>query len=163
MPGKDKLKKNGGDGTNVGNALRWLAKQGKTIAPELLSMAGSITGIKALDELANAIESDGQLSDLDKELLLAELEYDKVNEQEISKRWIADMGSDSWLSKNIRPLTLAFLLFSLFLFIILDGAQVLEIKNVWVDLLGSLLVTAVGGYFVIRGGEKIVNKIRDTK
>jgi hypothetical protein len=163
MPDKDKLKKNGGDGTNVGNALRWLAKQGKTIAPELLSMAGSITGIKALDELANAIESDGQLSDLDKELLLAELEYDKVNEQEISKRWIADMGSDSWLSKNIRPLTLAFLLFSLFLFIILDGAQVLEIKNVWVDLLGSLLVTAVGGYFVIRGGEKIVNKIRDTK
>ena len=41
--GKDKLIKNGGKGTNVGNALRFLAKQGKVIAPSLLDLAGTIT------------------------------------------------------------------------------------------------------------------------
>jgi hypothetical protein len=56
-----------------------------------------------------------------------------------------------------------FLLFCLAVFIILDGAGTLEIQVAWIDLLSSLLLTAVGGYFVIRGGEKVVNKIRDTK
>lgn len=161
--GNPKKRKNGGSGTRVGNALRWLAKQGKTIAPGILDIAGDITGIDALDKLGNAIKGDPALTEADKQLLLAELELDKVAEQEISKRWEADMNSDSWLSKNIRPLTLAFLLFQLCVFIILDGAEVLSIKDVWVELLSSLCITAVGGYFIIRGGEKIVNKVRNTK
>ena len=163
MPKNPKLKKSGGEGTNVGNVLRWLAKQGKEIAPNILEMAGNITGIEALEKLGEAISNDSKLSDLDKEILLAELEKDKIWEQEVSKRWQADMASDSWLSKNVRPLTLMFLLFCLFIFIILDGANALDIKIEWINLLSSLMVTAVGGYFVIRGGEKVVNKIRDTK
>lgn len=156
-------KKNNGKGTNVGNALRWLVKQGKEIAPNILEAAGNITGIGALEKLGEAISNDSKLSDLDKQILLSEIERDKVQEQEISKRWIADMGSDSWLSKNVRPLSLVFLLFCLFVFIMLDGANALDIKEAWINLLSSLLLTAVGGYFVIRGGEKMVNKIRDTK
>ena len=63
---KDKLKKNGGKGTNVGNALRWLVKNGKTIAPNILELAGDLTGIQALDKLSNLIDGDNELSEADK-------------------------------------------------------------------------------------------------
>jgi len=156
---KDKKKPGG---TNVGNALRWLVKQGKTIAPGILDVAGDLTGIEALDKLGNLISGDEVLSIEDKELLIAELELDKVYEQEISKRWEADLHSDSWASKNIRPYTLAFLLLSMFIFIMLDSSlEGFEIDSEWIGLLKGLLMTAVGGYFVIRGAEKINNKIQD--
>ena len=120
MENKNKIK-NGGKGTSVGNALRWLGKQGKSFAPELLQMAGAITGIESLKSLGDAIKGDKGLSDLDKQILLQELELDMVREEEISKRWIADAQSDSWMSKNIRPITLAFLLACMFTFIMLDS------------------------------------------
>ena len=164
MPTKDKLKKNGGSGTNVGNALRWLAKQGKTIAPGILDLAGDLTGIGALDKLGGLISGDPILSIEDKELLIAELELDKVREQEISKRWVADLASDSWASKNIRPFTLGFLLACMFVFIMLDSSlEGFEIDPDWIDLLKALLMTAVGGYFVIRGAEKITTTIKEKK
>ena len=56
-----KLIKNGGKGTNVGNALRWLVKQGKNVSPELLSLAGGITGIKQLSALGDVIRNDKSL------------------------------------------------------------------------------------------------------
>ena len=159
---KDKLKKNGGKGTNVGNALRWLVKNGKTIAPNILELAGDLTGIQALDKLSNLIDGDNELSEADKQLLIAQIELDKTREQEISKRWEADLHSDSWASKNIRPYTLAFLLICMFIFIMLDSSlEGFKIDSEWIDLLKGLLMTAVGGYFVIRGAEKINNKIQD--
>ena len=152
----DKKKKNGGKGTNVGNALRWLKKQGKTIAPGILDLASDITGIDALDKLGDLISGDTILSEADKELLIAELELDKTREQEISKRWVADLSSDSWAAKNIRPYTLAFLLVCMFIFVMLDSSiEGFKMKPEWIDLLKALLMTAVGGYFVIRGAEKI--------
>jgi hypothetical protein len=163
MKEKTKLKKNGGEGTGVGNALRWLAKQGKTIAPGILDIAGDLTGIGALDKLGQAISGDKELSEADKQLLLGEIELDKIREQEITKRWEADLHSDSWLSKNIRPMTLGWLLLNMSIFVALDGSGVLSIKDVWVEMLGTLLATAIGGYFVIRGGEKIMNKYKSGK
>ena len=73
MPDKEKLIKNGGSGTNVGNALRWLLKQGKTVAPELLQAIGQITGIDSLNNIADLIRGATELSEADKELLLFEL------------------------------------------------------------------------------------------
>ena len=158
----DKKKKNGGKGTNVGNALRWLKKQGKTIAPGILDLAGDITGIDALDKLGDLISGDTILSEADKELLIAELELDKTREQEISKRWVADLSSDSWAAKNIRPYTLAFLLVCMFIFVMLDSSiEGFKMKPEWIDLLKALLMTAVGGYFVIRGAEKISTQINN--
>ena len=158
----DKKKKNGGKGTNVGNALRWLKKQGKTIAPGILDLAGDITGIDALDKLGDLISGDTILSEADKELLIAELELDKTREQEISKRWVADLSSDSWAAKNIRPYTLAFLLVCMFIFVMLDSSiEGFKMKSEWIDLLKALLMTAVGGYFVIRGAEKISTQINN--
>ena len=154
--------KNGGEGTAVGKALRFLAAQGKKFAPELLDMAGSLTGVEALSKLGDAIKGDPELSELDKKILLAELETDAVREQEITKRWEADLHSDSWLSKNVRPLTLSFLLVCMFLFVLLDSTDSIpfNIDAEWIDLLKALMITAVGGYFVVRSGEKITNKLK---
>ena len=152
----------GGEGTAVGKALRFLAAQGKKFAPELLDMAGSLTGVEALSKLGDAIKGDPELSELDKRILLAELETDAVREQEITKRWEADLHSDSWLSKNVRPLTLSFLLVCMFLLVLLDSTDSIpfNIDAEWIDLLKALMITAVGGYFVVRSGEKITNKLK---
>ena len=147
--------------TRVGDALRFLAKQGKAFAPELLELASNVTGVKALDKLGDAIRGDKALTPKDKDLLLAELNKDIAIEQEITKRWEADANSDNYASKNIRPFTLAFLLFCMFVFIMLDSAlEGFKIAPEWIGLLKGLLMTAVGGYFVIRGAEKITKDIK---
>ena len=149
------------DGTNVGNALRWLVKQGKSVSPTLLDVAGNLTGIKQLSLLGDAIRGDKALTPQDKDLLLAELNKDIAIEQEITKRWVADANSDNYASKNIRPFTLAFLLVCMFIFIMLDSAlDGFKIASEWIGLLKGLLMTAVGGYFVIRGAEKITKDIK---
>lgn len=150
----DYKKKNGT--TRVGDALRWLVKQGKEVAPELLSVVGSVTGIEQLKDLASKIGSDDKLSEADKQLLLEELRYDMIEMQESTKRWVADMNSDSWLSKNIRPLSLGFLTLTLFVYIILDSSlEGFKIASNWIDLLSSLLLLVYGGYFGARSAEKI--------
>lgn len=155
----EETKKKGG--TNVGNALRWLVKQGKSVSPTLLDVAGNITGIKQLSLLGDAIRGDKALTPQDKDLLLAELNKDIAIEQEITKRWVADANSDNYASKNIRPFTLAFLLICMFVFIMLDSAlDGFKIAPEWIGLLKGLLMTAVGGYFVIRGAEKITKDIK---
>ena len=69
------------------------------------------------------------------------------------------MSSDSWLSKNIRPLTLAFLTATLFVYIILDSSlEGFKIDPNWIDLLSSLLLLVYGGYFGMRSAEKISDK-----
>jgi len=142
--------------TRVGDALRWLVKQGKNVAPSILDAAGSITGIDSLKDLAKQIEGSTQLTEADKELLLEELRYDMLEMQETTKRWTADMSSDSWLSKNIRPLSLAFLTLTLFIYIVLDSSlEGFKINSNWIDLLSSLLLLVYGGYFGARSAEKI--------
>ncbi len=159
MSKNPKLKKNGGKGTAVGNALRFLVKQGKTISPKLLDLAGDITGIKSLNELGDAISGDDGIEQIDKDLLLRELEQDVIEMQEVTKRWSSDMTSDSWLSKNIRPLSLAFLTLTLFIYIILDSSlEGFKIDEQWVSLLGNLLMLTYGGYFGARTLEKIRKK-----
>ncbi len=104
--------------TRVGDALRWFSKAGKNIGTDVLDLASKITGIDSLEVLRNAIKKDEGLTEQDKQVLLAELEQDKIEMQEVTKRWQADMVSDSFLSKNIRPLTLAALVIALFVFVI---------------------------------------------
>ena len=100
-------------------------------------------------------EPDIVLPPEDKEKALKLLEQDMVEMQEVSKRWQADMKSDSYLSKNTRPLTLIFLTVSLVIFILLDGFDIdFSIDGGWVDLLKSLLITVYVAYFGSRGAEK---------
>lgn len=155
MPDKKTYKEKNGT-TRVGDALRWLVKQGKSIAPEILEAVGNITGIDSLNNLSDLISKDKELSEVDKELLLAELQQDVIEMQEVTKRWQYDMSSDSWLSKNIRPLSLAFLTATLFIYIILDSSiKGFSINESWIDLLSSLLLLVYGGYFGARSIEKV--------
>jgi hypothetical protein len=163
MPDKKTYKEKNGT-TRVGDALRWLVKQGKTVAPEILDLAGNVTGIDGLNKLSDAISKDKELTEVDKQLLLAELQQDVIEMQEITKRWQYDMSSDSWLSKNIRPLSLAFLTATLFIYIILDSSiNGFSINESWIDLLSSLLLLVYGSYFGFRSLEKIQNNRKSNK
>ena len=86
------------------------------------------------------------------------LDHEAKMQEEVSARWQADMASDSWLSKNIRPLTLMFLIISTVLLIFIDAGTIkFEVKDTWVDLLQLVLITVVGAYFGGRSVEKIKN------
>ena len=66
------------------------------------------------------------------------------------------MNSDSWLSKNIRPLVLIFLVVATVLMIFIDaGVLAFEVKDTWVDLLQLVLITVIGAYFGGRSLEKV--------
>jgi hypothetical protein len=91
----------------------------------------------------------------DKEKAMKLLEMDIIEMQEVSKRWESDMKSDSWLSKNTRPLSLIFLTISMVILIILDSFQwTFTVDTGWVELLKTLLVTVYVAYFGSRGAEK---------
>ena len=143
--------KNNGKGTFFGNLLRSLVKTGKKVSP----IFDAVTGGKVSDIL-KAIGSSKELTEAEKEMLVKELEQDVIEMQEITKRWQYDMMSDSWLSKNIRPLSLAFLTLTLFIYIILDSSLgAFKIDQQWISLLGNLLMLVYGGYFGARTLEKI--------
>ena len=79
-------------------------------------------------------------------------------EQNITDRWTADMKSDSWLAKNIRPATLAFLVISTVLMIFIDAGTIsFTVEEKWTDLLQLVLITVIGAYFGGRSAEKIKN------
>jgi len=81
--------------------------------------------------------------------------YQATLEKEISSRWNADMQSDSWLSKNVRPLVLIFLVISTVLLIFIDaGAINFVVEAKWTDLLQLVLITVIGAYFGGRSLEK---------
>ena len=125
-------------------------------APGILDIAGDVlpdAGVFGL--VKNLIHKEPALPAEDKEKALKLLEQDMVEMQEITKRWSSDMKSDSWLSKNTRPLTLIFLTTSLVIFILLDGFEInFSIDGGWIDLLKSLLITVYVAYFGSRGAEK---------
>ena len=125
-------------------------------APSILDLAGDVlpdAGVFGL--VKNLIKKDPVLPAEDKEKALKLLEQDMTEMQEISKRWESDMKSDSWLSKNTRPLTLIFLTVSMVLLIFSDSiGDSFEVNSGWVDLLKSLLITVYVAYFGSRGAEK---------
>ena len=81
--------------------------------------------------------------------------YEAQMQKEVSNRWKVDMNSDSWLSKNIRPMVLIFLVVSTVLMIFIDAGMIaFEVKDTWVDLLQLVLITVIGAYFGGRSLEK---------
>ena len=82
--------------------------------------------------------------------------YQVEMEKNITSRWEADLKSDSWLSKNVRPLVMIFLIVCTMLLIFIDaGALNFEVKSSWVDLLQLVLITVIGAYFGGRSFEKV--------
>ena len=151
----DRKLKNNGKGTFFGNLLRGVVKTGKSVAPKLVD---AITGGKVSD-IISAISSDKELTEDEKQMLMKELEQDVIEMQEVTKRWQSDMSSNSWLSSNIRPLSLAFLTLTMFCYVILHSSlDTSNIESEWISLLGNLQMLVYAGYFGARTLEKIRHK-----
>ena len=127
-----------------------------------MSILGTIFsgGAKALVEGVGGVIDDLHTSKeekLEAERKVKELvaSYQSTLEKEISSRWNADMKSDSWLSKNIRPMTLAFLVISTVLMIFIDAGTInFVVEEKWTNLLQLVLITVIGAYFGGRSLEK---------
>ena len=83
------------------------------------------------------------------------LNHEAEMEKNITDRWSADMNSDSWLSKNVRPMVLIFLVVSTVLMIFIDAGTIqFTVEEKWTDLLQLVLITVIGAYFGGRSLEK---------
>jgi hypothetical protein len=135
----------------------------KSKAPTLLKKIGDLLPDKgSLAIVKNLISSDNKIKAVDKEMAMKLIEQDLTEMENVSKRWSSDMKSDSWLSKNTRPLTLIYLTLASTTLMILDSFHsiLFSIDTAWVELLKTLLITVYVAYFGSRGAEKItkINK-----
>ncbi len=125
------------------------------ILAKLFGSAGSgiadkISGI--IDKHTFSKEEKAQIKkEMDQMWIDAEADMQK----NVTDRWKTDMNSDSWLSKNVRPLVLIFLVVSTVLMVFIDAGVIsFEVKANWIDLLQLVLITVIGAYFGGRSAEK---------
>ena len=117
-------------------------------ATELVKGVGGV-----LDNLTTSKEEKLAAEQKIKELVA---NYEIEMEKNIPSRWEADLKSDSWLSKNVRPVVLIFLIVCTMLLIFIDaGAINFNVKDSYVDLLQLVLITVIGAYFGGRSLEKV--------
>lgn len=129
----------------------------KDKAPGLLSVVVDILPDKGgLGIIKNIISKSPEMTAADKEHALKLLEFEMQEIQEVTKRWDLDSTSDSWLSKNIRPLVLAYLMFFMSVIIVTDSVEgwSFDVKDGYITLIESLLLIVVVAYFGSRGVEK---------
>ena len=117
-------------------------------AADLVKNVGGV-----IDELHTSNEEKLEAERKIKELVA---NYEVEMEKNITSRWQADLKSDSWLSKNVRPLVLIFLIVCTMLLIFIDaGALKFNVKDSYIDLLQLVLITVIGAYFGGRSLEKV--------
>ena len=103
----------------------------------------------------NLVTTDEEKLDAKRKLKEMIMNHEVQMEKNITDRWTADMNSDSWLSKNVRPMVLIFLIICTMLLIFIDaGAVKFEVEEKWTDLLQLVLITVIGAYFGGRTAEK---------
>jgi len=139
--------------TTVGKLLLSAAKVINPALGEVLE--GVVSPKDAIEKITKSGIS------IDDKIKLQQLIYDQQAKEieETTKRWVSDNQTESYLTRNIRPLTLAFLTATLFIYIILDSSlEGFKIDPNWIDLLSSLLLLVYGGYFGMRSAEKISDK-----
>jgi uncharacterized membrane protein (DUF106 family) len=117
-------------------------------------------GMKILDKVipdpAAKAEAQAKLLEIQQQGRLAELQADTAEQQELSKRQAADMASDSWLSKNIRPMTLIAILAGYFTFAMMSAFDI-DTNKAYVELLGQWGMLIMSFYFGGRTLEKIID------
>jgi len=123
-------------------------KVGQFLLNKIPSVVGSLADGHPIGNVVRTLISGSEMSDADKEIALKKLDQE-INEFDgITRRWVADARSGSWLSSNVRPLTLAFLTASF----VIGWAYQLE----GLDTVKELLTIVFIGYFGSRGAEKIM-------
>ena len=121
-----------------------------------LFSGGAADLVKGVGGVIDNLHTSGE-EKLEAERKIKELiaNYEVEMEKNITSRWEADLKSDSWLSKNVRPMVLIFLIVCTMLLIFIDaGTLSFEVKSSWVDLLQLVLITVIGAYFGGRSYEK---------
>ena len=119
-----------------------------TGATELIKGVGGV-----IDNLTTTEEERLTAEEKIKDMILG---YESEMQRQVSERWKSDMNSDSWLSKNVRPVTLIFLIICTMLLIFIDaGFLEFNVKDSYVDLLQLVLITVIGAYFGGRSLEKV--------
>jgi len=117
-------------------------------AGELINKVGGV-----IDNLHTSAEEKAAAEKQIKDMILG---YEAEMQKQVTERWRLDMNSDSWLSKNIRPLVLIFLVICTMLLIFIDaGFLKFNVKDSYVDLLQLVLITVIGAYFGGRSLEKV--------
>ena len=117
-------------------------------ATELIKGVGGV-----IDNLNTSKEEKLEAERKIKDMIMG---YEAEMQKQVTERWAMDMKSDSWLSKNIRPLVLIFLVVSTVLLVFIDAGVIsFEVKASWVDLLQLVLITVIGAYFGGRSLEKV--------
>ena len=122
-----------------------------------LLSGGAADLVKSVGGVIDDLHTSGE-EKLEAERKIKELvaNYEVEMEKNITGRWEADLKSDSWLSKNVRPLVLIFLIICTMLLIFIDAGTInFEVKSSWVDLLQLVLITVIGAYFGGRSLEKV--------
>jgi hypothetical protein len=116
-------------------------------------------GLKIIDKVipdpAAKAAAQLELQKLAQDGKLAELQADMNEQNNVSDRWKADLSSDSWLSKNVRPMTLVALLVAYFIFATASAFEII-VKPEYVNLLGQMIMLIVSAYFGGRTLEKIM-------
>jgi hypothetical protein len=130
----------------------------------LTSAAGSLLGGDTLKDVGGIIDNlhtSGEEKAAAKERITEILaKAEQAAQAQVSARWEADMKHGSWLSKNIRPLTLVFLTFVFTVLSVFDGnltvaGEVFSIGAAYVPVYQTLLMTVYAAYFAGRSIEKV--------
>lgn len=135
--------------TKIGS---WL----KDKAPKIFeTVADALPNAGLLGVVKNLVNSDSSLSHEEK------LEFEKLEQQQrialeknITERWTSDVSSKSWLARNIRPLIVLTLTFMFLVFIMIDTFATVQIRESWIKMYETILMTTIGGYFVVRSVDK---------
>lgn len=132
----------------------------KKLLEKLFGVGSSVIG-EVSEAVDRFIRTKEERDAFEKEMTEIFIRAESEMQKNVSDRWKYDMESDSWLSKNVRPLVLVFLIFSTILLIFIEGGNIdFYIKEEWITLLQLILLTVIGAYFGGRSIEK-VNKTRN--
>ena len=105
------------------------------------------------------VRTKDEKAQFEKEMAEIFIKAEADMQKNVTERWKSDMSSDSWLSKNVRPLVLIFLIFNTMLLIFIDAGFInFKVEDNWVSLLEVLLLTVIAAYFGGRTWEKTRKK-----
>tara|TARA_R110002074_G_scaffold27032_3_gene78891 strand:+ start:637 stop:1038 length:402 start_codon:yes stop_codon:yes gene_type:complete len=131
----------------------------KKILAKLFGGAAGGVAEKISNIIAKHTFSKEDRARFEKEMTEVFINAEADMQQNVTERWKTDMNSDSWLSKNVRPLVLIFLVVSTVLMVFIDAGVIsFDVKDTWIDLLQLVLITVIGAYFGGRSVEKYNKK-----
>jgi len=131
----------------------------KKILAKIFGATGSNIAEKISDIIDKHTFSKVEKAQFEKEMTQVWINAESDIQKNVTERWENDMNSDSWLSKNVRPIVLIFLVVSTVLMVFIDAGVIeFEVKSSWIDLLQLVLITVIGSYFGGRSYEKINRK-----